>query len=566
MNPPEWTTAMPDWERRIIAGESLIHPPLFPHEARDALQVFDELRMVDAIGSPRMGDVCRPWMRDFAASVFGSYDSGYDENMVDTGSPTAGRRLIREFFLLISKKNGKSTVAAAVMLTALLRNWRKSGEFLILAPTHEIAKNSFDPARDMVNADEELRELILVQEHIKTLTHRVTGATLKVVAAENETVGGKKAIGVFLDETWQFGKKANAENMLREAFGGMMSRPEGFIITASTMADAAPAGVFRQRLQYARKVRDGEIIDNKFMPVIFEFPKAMIDSKEYRNPKNFYITNPNLGASVDEEHLVNEFEKAEQESENSLIGFASKHLNLEIGLALRSDRWAGADFWEAQGREGITLDAILTRCDVVDVGIDGGGLDDLLGLVVIGRDRITREWLLWGRAWAHPSVLERRKSEAARFKDFAKDGDLVLVETIGNDVVEVAQIVAEIEASGLLDKVGCDPAGIGSVLDALIAEDVPQEKIVGVSQGWRLGGSIKTLERKLAEGALIHSGSPMMAWVVGNAKVEPRGNSILITKQASGFAKIDPLMAAFNAVSLMSLNPDGGGKSFWDTK
>src|SRR5699024_1078643 len=84
---------------------------------------------------------------------------------------------------------------------------------------------------------------------------------------------------------------------------------------------------------------------------------------------------------------------------------------------------------------------------------------------------------------------------------------------------------------------------------------VPQDKIIGISQGWRLGGSIKTAERKLAEGGMLHAGMPMMAWCVGNAKVEPRANSILITKQASGSAKIDPLMASFNAVELMSLNP-----------
>jgi phage terminase large subunit-like protein len=35
---------------------------------------------------------------------------------------------------------------------------------------------------------------------------------------------------------------------------------------------------------------------------------------------------------------------------------------------------------------------------------------------------------------------------------------------------------------------------------------------------------------------------------VAKARVEPKGNAIIIMKQASGLAKIDPLMAAFNAL------------------
>jgi hypothetical protein len=86
--------------------------------------------------------------------------------------------------------------------------------------------------------------------------------------------------------------------------------------------------------------------------------------------------------------------------------------------------------------------------------------------------------------------------------------------------------------------------------------DIPgQGTIVGINQGWKLSGAIKTAERKLSDRSLIRGGQALMAWVVGNARVEPKGNPITITKQASGTAKIDPLMAAFNAVAWMSANP-----------
>lgn len=549
----DWSTACPDWERRIVAGESLIpFAPLFPDEARGGLDVFDQLRVVDMPGMPTMGEVSRQWITDFVASIFGAYD------------PDTGRRMITEFFLLISKKNTKSTTAAGIMMTALTRNWRMSGEFLILAPTIEIANNSFFPARDMVKHDEELSDLYQVQEHTRTIKHRNTDATLKVVAADSDTVGGKKAIGVLVDELWLFGKQPNAENMLREACGGLASRPEGFTIFLSTQSDQPPAGVFKQKLQYARGVRDGRIKDTRFLPVLYEFPEAMLKAKQHRDKKNFYLTNPNLGASVDVEFLEREFQKSENSGEESMCGFLAKHLNVEIGLSLRSDRWAGADFWEGATIPGISLslDDLIEKSEVIDIGIDGGGLDDLLGIAVIGRCAETRRWLTWTHAWAHPSVLERRKEVAARLLDFKSDGNLTMVNQIGDDVTEVADIVAQVEDSGKLDKVGCDPSGIGGVLDALVEAKIPEDKIIGISQGWKMTGAIKTAERKLAEGVLVHGGQPLMAWCVGNAKVEPRGNAVIITKQAAGTAKIDPLMAMFNAVSLMALNPAAAGSKY----
>ncbi|ABC35656.1 terminase large subunit [Burkholderia pseudomallei] len=574
----EWTTACPDWETRLIERRSIIPPPIFRDPAEHALAIFKQLKVVDLPKvwdaeieewrPPTFGECSEEWVFDFVRAIFGGCD------------PETGKQLIREYGLLISKKNTKSTIAAGIMLTALILCWREEEEHLILAPTKEVADNSFKPAAGMIRTDEELSALFHIQDHIRTITHRVNRNSLKVVAADTDTVSGKKSGRILVDELWLFGKRANAAAMFLEALGGQVSRDEGWVIFLTTQSDDPPAGVFRQKLNYWRDVRDGKINDPKTLGILYEFPAAMVMAKAYMRPENFYITNPNLGRSVSAEWLQDQLRLYEGERDGTFQKFLAKHLNIEIGINLRTDRWAGADFWISAGLpERVELFDLLEQCEVIAAGIDGGGLDDLLGLGAVGRMCGSRNWLAWAHAWAHPSVLERRKEIAPALHDFEKAGDLTIVSRIGDDVVQAAEYVARIERAGLLYKAGVDPAGIGAVLDALAAAKVPEDKVIGISQGWKLSGAIKTTERRIAaasgqridgdespDGALYHGGQPLLTWAVGNARVVPVGNAVNITKQVSGTAKIDPLMALFNAVSLMGLNPPAQGQSVYETR
>lgn len=541
---PEWTTACPDWEERIVAKQSLMPcEPLFPQVADVAERIFKELILVDVMGSPKMGDVTLEWVIEFVRAIFGSYN------------PNTKRRLIREFFLLISKKNTKSTIAAGVMLVALLLNDRLSAELIILAPTKEVADNSFNPIRDFIRADEELSAMINVSEHTKTVTHLGTGATLKVIAAESNAAAGKKASIILIDEVWLFGKRANAESMFREAKGGLASRPEGCVIYLSTMSDEVPCGVFKQLLDYARDVRDGIKEDKSFLPLIYEFPKYLVEAGEHLKPENFYITNPNLGASVDLEYLISEFKKVKDAGEESLRDFLAKHLNIEIGMNLRANRWAGAEFWLQQSKK-FTLNKLIDQSDVITIGIDGGGLDDLLGFAVLGRHKDSRKWWLWNHAWCNTTAVERRKENAPKYQDCVQEGSLTIVERIGDDIDQLAKIAKQVFDSGKLNKIGLDPLGLGGLLDGLLKVGIPEEQMIAVPQGFKLMGYILTTERKLAEGNLYHQGSQLMTWCVGNARAVVKGNGMMISKQESGVGKIDPLIATFNAVALMSVNPE----------
>lgn len=562
-----WTTACPDWADRLRARKSIIPPPIFPDQAEYALGIFKQLKVVDlpqvydqAIGGYRhqtFGECSEEWVFDFVRAIFGGYEA-------DTG-----KQLIREYGLLISKKNTKSTIAAGIMLTAVIICWRQEEEHLILAPTKEVADNSFKPAAAMVRADEELSDMFHIQDHIRTITHRTTRNSLKVVAADTDTVSGKKSGRILVDELWLFGKRANAVAMFLEALGGQISRDEGWVIYLTTQSDEPPAGVFKEKLAYWRDVRDGTVDDPKTLGILYEFPEDMVEAKAYLDPANFYITNPNLGRSVSAEWLGDQLKLLRARTDGAFQQFLAKHLNVEIGLNLRSDRWAGADHWQSQADQGLRLlEAFMRRVEVITGGIDGGGLDDLLGLGLVGREIGTGRWLHWGRAWAHPSVLDRRKEIAPRLRDFEQDQDLVIVNKIGEDVAGLAQIIRTVYDAGLFPEkegVGADPSGI-TFAEAFADAEIPEELLVGVSQGWRMGGTIKTVERKLAEGTFVHGGRPMMAWSVSNARIEQRANSILITKQASGTAKIDPLMALLDASHLMALNPSASGKSVYESR
>ncbi|MGA6877466.1 terminase large subunit [Acinetobacter sp. AND/436] len=545
-----WSTACPDWEQKIVKGQSLMPcKPLFPEEAEMALDVFKSLIVTDVIGQPTMGEITRPWVFEFVASIFGAYSE--DES----------RRLIREFFLLIPKKNSKSTLAAFIMLTALIMNDRGSAELIILAPTKEVADNSFIPIRDAIKADEELSALLNISEHTKTITHRSTKATLKVVAAESNTVGGKKASWILIDELHLFQKNAGAASMFREATGGLASRPEGCIIYLTTQANEQPCGVFKQKLDYARDVRDGIKQNNKFLPLIYEFPKQMIEDGEHLKKENFHIPNPNYGTSVDPVQLEDDFEQSRDGEESDFRDFLAKRLNVEIGINLRANRWAGAEYWLQQSKE-FTLDKLIEQSDVITCGIDGGGLDDLLGFAALGRHAKSRKWWLWNHAWCNKTAVERRKENAPKYADYEKEGSLTIVERIGDDIDQLAAIAKKCFDSGKLDKIGLDPLGLGGLLDGLLDAGIPEDKLIAVAQGFKLMGYILTTERKLAEGNLYHAGQDLMTWCVGNARAVVKGNGMMISKQESGVGKIDPLIATFNAVALMSMNPEQAEKEY----
>lgn len=546
-----WDLSCPDWWERLQSGRSLVPDlPLWTEEGARAVRIFNKLRLADVPGTPTMEEAGGEWFRDIVRAMFGCVN------------PVTRERMIRELFGLVPKKNSKTTDGALLMLTALLLNQRPRAGFVMTAPVQDVANLAFDAAAGAIDLDPVLSKKFHVRHHLKTILHRETKAELEIMTFDPSVLTGQKISGgALIDELHVCAKMAKAPKALRQIRGGMLPFPESFLAFITTQSDEPPVGVFADELQKARDIRDGKR-EGAMLPVLFEFPKEVQESqdRQWEKPALWPLVTPNLGKSITLDRMLADYADAKATSEGELRVWASQHLNIQIGMALHAASWVGAEFWDQNADETLTFESLLDRSEVVVAGIDGGGLDDLLGLVLVGRERGTRKRLVWAHAWAHEIVLKRRKEIEPKLRDLEKAGDLTIVAVPGRDVQEVADRIVQVRDRGLLpaeNGIGVDSVGIDAIVEELTSPErkFSKDEIVAVSQGWRLNGAIKQTERDLAGGEIVHGGQPLMSWGVGNAKTEPKGNAITITKAASGTAKIDPVMAMFDAMTLMALNP-----------
>lgn len=546
--------ACPDWWERLCQGlPPMADVPINEEKAAKALAFFNRMRLPDIPGNPPMSVACGEWFKDVLVAFLASED------------PETYQPVVWELLCMVPKKNSKSTYVAALALTALYMEDAPNRQMLLVGPSQNISERCFDQAQGMIRLDPILDSIFLVQDHLKTVTRRQTGTKLEVKTFDTSIVTGEIPVLTIIDELHELGKKARAAAVMQQIRGGGITKQRGRVLMITTQSDESPAGIWKIELDKARAIRDGRGGSNPIMlPILYEFPAELQRSQEFwRSRKNWHLVLPNLGLSIDEQALVDDYENNGRVTKHTEQIWASQHLNIEIGVGL-SAGWLGAQYWDDCVETGLSLDELIERSEVAVQGIDGGGLDDLFAEAVIGRCRETGHWLHWARAFAHPEVFEERKEIAPRLLNFAEQGDLIQLkdEDTSGDVRGVAETAARLLAAGLLPEqgaVGVDTTNSAAIQFQMFGKGITYEQLVVVGQDWRLSPAIWGMERMLKQGTFRHCGQPLMSWTVGNAKPEIKGSAVRITKEVAGKAKIDPLMATFNAFMLMLRDPVAAG-------
>jgi phage terminase large subunit-like protein len=166
----------------------------------------------------------QPWQRDFVRKLFG------------TLTPD-GLRQYRTALLLIPKKNGKSTLSAAIALYCLFAEPEIGGEIYSVANTRDQASIVFNAAAEMVRNCPHLYERCRIIDSTKRIVYPPTGSIYRALSADTGDKNGLNPSVVIYDEVCE----APTPELWAKLETGTAERQQPLMLAIST------SGVFSTR-------------------------------------------------------------------------------------------------------------------------------------------------------------------------------------------------------------------------------------------------------------------------------------------------------------------------------
>ncbi|MGR5990693.1 terminase large subunit [Bacillus paranthracis] len=241
-------------------------------------------------------------------------------------------RVIRESYVQVPKKNGKTIIAAGALLYAMYGELELGADCYCAASDYEQAQNAAEPIAQAIENSEPLARHTQIY---KGVNGTVSGAMyrysingivyqnkFKVLTKNTKGLEGKNPYFVLNDELHAQENMDMYDNLK----SAQISREQPIMLNISTAGKGA-SSVGMRVYKYAKLVLENDDDDSLFV-AIWEPNK----NYDWEDRKVWEMVNPNIGVSVTMETLEIEFKKAKQ-SAHSKAEFLSKHLNVFVNGA-----------------------------------------------------------------------------------------------------------------------------------------------------------------------------------------------------------------------------------------
>ena len=465
-----------------------------------------------------------PWQREVIEGVYG------------TERPEGGRQY-KYAYLEIPKKNGKTELIASLALAHAALD-PPSGQIYCCAAEREQASLVYIAAKQKIEQDGYLGELLRVVDSKKEIHNIKTGTFIKVLSAEAYSKHGLNPTVIIFDELHALQKRDLWDTM---TFGSGAARKEQLIWIITTAGDDPDRkSIGFEQHEYARKVRDGEIKDPSWYVRIYGAPEdADIYSEEV-----WRAANPSLGVTISLDAVRQE---ALQAKNSPAAERLFRWLRLNQWVALKRVSWLPITLWDSTtGRWGAE-ELKGGRCYV---GLDLSTTTDITAAVLLFPPCPSwGGWRFLTKAWIPAENMAARSSrDHVPYDAWAREGYLTATPGDVVDYGAVAGALTDMARDYDVQYYCADPWRL-EYLKQLMPEAL-QERFVEIPQSISgMSCGMQELDRMFRAGEISHPFNPLGRWAFGNTVVAIDGNGNTKPMKNKSLERIDPTVALINAMA-----------------
>ena len=448
-----------------------------------------------------------------------------------------GLRRYREVFVLVGRKNGKSTLMSALGLYMMVGDGEGGAEVQCVATKRDQARIVFTEAVNMVSQSPALSKYI--RKRKTDLYFPVTFSKFEPLASESHSLDGLNSHHVIMDEL-----HAIKDRNLYDVMNQSMSAREQPILSMITTAGFVRECIYDDIYDYACKVLDGIIEDDRFLAFIYELD----DRSEWTDFRMWEKANPGLGTIKNYDDLAANVERAKNDP-NFLPTVLTKDFNVRDTVA---GTWLTFD--QINNEETFDIEE-LRDCYAVG-GVDLSSTTDLsCATLLIMKPGSDMKYCIQ-QYFLPAELLEQRvKEDKIPYDRWAERGLLTLCE--GNKV-NYSDVTAWFKK--MYEKYGIIPLWIG--YDPWNSQYWVQEmkdlnlNMIEVRQGYKtLSQPMKELGADLCAKKINYGNNPVLKWNLTNVsiKVDENGN-IRPIKGVSSRARIDGAVSLLIAYTVLFNN------------
>lgn len=517
-----------------------------------------------------------PWQDKIIRDVFGTLkDNGY--------------RQYNFCYTEIPKKNGKSELGAAVGLCMTCGDGERGAEVYGCAADRQQASIVFDVAVDMVDQSPALKKRITLVLSQKRMIYLPTRSFYQVLSAEAFTKHGLNVHACIFDELHAQPNR-QLYDVMTKGSGDARTQPLFFIITTSG-DDPDRKSIGWEVHKKAVEVLMGNRVDPTFYASIYGIEpeeKRIWSGKQYEiydgdldkawktDSRIWYLTNPSLGHTVNEEKVVQSIQAAEGNpaDERSL-----RWLRFNEWVKFKTTKWVPLTVWDSSCKWPIDMERLKGR--LCFGGLDLSSTTDITAFVLLfPPDETCDEWIVLPFFWIpEENMKERIARDNIPYDKWVEYGYIYV--TSGN-VVDYKYIRKTItgrsdngeKVPGLADEyrilqIGFDDYNAAQ-LTIQMQEDLGEKTImVNVDQGIKsISPVTKELERLLRLLLVNHGNNPVMRWMFGNVEVKVDENENVKPVKSKSTGRIDGIIALLIALSraIAPKEDDDPGPSKYETE